>query len=276
MYTSKYGQQARVPWLFRPFLAQARDPEPSTRTTMEQNRVYWASVRKQTPEQNRLLLGLPRPATMREGQAWHAWRISLPSSRPLLRVPSPPSAGRPRSRQGTPCKAVAVGSASLFLAPFPAFPASPTVPRRACPLMSGWLANGANAACGPQHGRPSPRGAVPAAHPFTPREPPKAPIIPPGCLQSEPHRSTDPLGSLVWRPPRPAPVPQCWNSAARRRCGTTRPRGWAAASAVQVGADPPPDGATAGGRCAVGGSAHRIIREASRGPLKYEEPTPWS
>jgi len=64
MYTSKYGQQARVPWLFRPFLAQTRDPEPSTRTTMEQNRVCWASVRKQTPEQNRVLLGLPRPATI--------------------------------------------------------------------------------------------------------------------------------------------------------------------------------------------------------------------
>jgi len=67
MYTSKYGQQARVPWLFRPFLAQTRDQEPSTRTTMEQNRVCWASVRKQTPEQNRVLLGLPRPATVAAG-----------------------------------------------------------------------------------------------------------------------------------------------------------------------------------------------------------------
>lgn len=153
-------------------------------------------------------------------------------------------------------------------------PRFPTGSRRAHSLRSGWLANGANSACGPRADRPSSRGAVTAARPFTLRESPSTPIIPPGCPQSEPDRWTDPLGSPVWRPPRPVPVPQRWNSAARRRCGTTTHVGGRRRSAVRVGADPPSDGATRGGRCSVGGSAHRISCEASGGPRKYGEPTP--
>ena len=43
--SSDYCRRARESWLIRPFLPPTRDPEPSTRTTMEQNRVCWASVR---------------------------------------------------------------------------------------------------------------------------------------------------------------------------------------------------------------------------------------
>jgi len=43
--SSDYCRRARESWLIRPFLPPTRDPEPSTRTTMEQDRVCWASVR---------------------------------------------------------------------------------------------------------------------------------------------------------------------------------------------------------------------------------------